>query len=150
MSDFLVFSKVSSIFLLNFHKWSDVQHITSKMMFWVLLFLSSQPPAPTPGLIYFSMATSPDYFFAAPMYQNYVFMAPNYQNYYLTVLLVENISCISVRSKFQTFQLKEDKISNQSRGVATNSGLGGQIQIGTFLYRKYEGDIKECNIVILC
>ena len=48
------------------------------------------------------------------MYQNYFFTALNYQNYYFTVLLVENISCICVLSKFQIFQLKEDKICNQS------------------------------------
>ena len=134
MSDFPVFLKVSSIFLLNFHKWSDVQHITSKMMFWVLLFLGPQPqalgPDPRPHLLFYG--PQPRLFFAAPMYQNYILTAPNYQNYYLTVLLVENISCISVWSKFQPFQLKGDKISNQSRGVATNSGLGGQVQIGTF------------------
>ena len=127
-----------------------IRNIVPYADIWVLLFLGPQPPAPSPGPIYFSTASSPNYFFAAPMYQNYFFTAPNHQNYYLTALLVENISCISVLSKFQTFQLKEDKICNQSRGVATNSGLGGQVQIGTFLYREYEGDIKECNIVILC
>ena len=43
---------------------------------------------------------------------NYFFTTPNYQNYYFTALLVENISCISILSKFQTFQLKEDKMYN--------------------------------------
>ena len=38
--------------------------------------------------------------------------APNDQNYYFTALLGESISCISVLPKFQTFQLKEDKICN--------------------------------------
>ena len=73
-----------------------------------------QPTAPGPGPIYFSTAPSPDYFFAAPTYQNYFFTAPNYQNYYLTALLVENISCISVLSKFQTFQLKEVVINPEA------------------------------------
>ena len=41
-------------------------------------------------------------------------MVPNYQNYYFTALLVENISFTSVLSKFQTFQLEEDKMCNQS------------------------------------
>ena len=72
-------------------------------------------PQPTaPGPIYFSTAPGPDYFFTAPMYQNYFSMAPNDQNYYFTALVVENISCFSVLSKFQTFQLKEDKICNKS------------------------------------
>ena len=48
------------------------------------------------------------------MYWNYFFTALNYQNYYFTVLLVENISCNFVLSMFQIFQLKEDKICNQS------------------------------------
>ena len=87
-------------------------------------------PQPTaPGPIYFSTAPGPDYFFTAPMYQNYFSVAPNDQNYYFTALVVENISCFSVLSKFQTFQLKEDKICNQSRGVA---GLGCQVQVGNF------------------
>ena len=48
------------------------------------------------GSTYFSTAPIPDYFYAVPMYQTY----------YLTALLVENISCISVLSKSQTFQIK--------------------------------------------
>ena len=30
-----------------------------------------------------------------------------------------------------------------NRGVASNSGLGGQFKSWPFLYRKYEGGIKE-------
>ena len=70
------------------------------------------PRAPALGPIYFCTAPCPNYFFAAPMYQNYFFTAPNDQNYYFTALVVENVSCISVLSKCQTFQLKEDKICN--------------------------------------
>ena len=36
------------------------------------------------------------------------------------------------------------------RGVATNSGLGGQVQIGNFLYRKYGHGTKESNLFSLC
>ena len=63
-----------------------------------------------PSPIYFFTALSPIYFFAAAMYRNYFFTG--YQNYYFTALLVENMSFISVLSKFQNFQLKEDKICN--------------------------------------
>ena len=37
-----------------------------------------------------------------------------------------------------------------TRGVATNNGLGGQVQIGTFLYRKYKRGIKESNVSSSC
>ena len=66
--------------------------------------------APRPHLLFYG--PRPNYFFAALMYQNLFFTAPNYQSYCFTALLVENISCISVFSKFQFFQLKEDKICN--------------------------------------
>ena len=36
------------------------------------------------------------------------------------------------------------------RGIATNSGLGGQVQIETFLYRKYERGINESNLYSWC
>ena len=36
------------------------------------------------------------------------------------------------------------------RGVATNSGLGARFKSGPFLYRKYEGDIKESNVYSSC
>ena len=42
------------------------------------------------------------------MYQNFFFTAPSHQNCNFTDLLVENISFISVLSKF-TFQLNDDK-----------------------------------------
>ena len=70
----------------------------------VLLFLGPQPLTFSPRLHLLFYGLRPKYFFAAPMYQNYFFTAPNYQNDYFTALLVENISCISVLSKFQTFQ----------------------------------------------
>ena len=66
---------------------------------------SPRPLAAATGPIYFSTAPGQNYFFAALTYQNYFFTAPNYQNYYFMALLVVNISCISVLSKFQTFQL---------------------------------------------
>ena len=64
-----------------------------------------RPTAPGPG---------PRLSAPVSMCQKFFFTAPNYQSYYFTALLVESISCISVFSKFQTFQLKEDKICNQS------------------------------------
>ena len=110
----------------------------------VLLFLGPQPPAP------FTFLRPPaQLLFRGPHVSKLLFDLLH-QNYYLKALLVESISCISVLSKFQTFQLKEHKICNQSRGVATNRGLGARFKSGLFLYRKYEGGIKECNIVILC
>ena len=37
------------------------------------------------------------------------------------------------------------------RGIDTNSGLGGgQVQIGTFLYCKYERGKNESNLYSLC
>ena len=100
----------------------SLQHFVydfSRKMF--LGITSPRPTAPDPGprpsalgpgpqshLLFYG----PNYFFAAPMYQNYFFIALNYQNYYFTAMVVENICCISVLSKFQTFQLKEDKICN--------------------------------------
>ena len=82
------------------------------------------------------------------MHQIYFFTAPNYQNYYLTALSVANISCIPVLSKFQTFQLKEDKIRNQSRNVAANSGLGCQVQIGTFFVSKVRRRYKRVYMLV--
>ena len=88
-----------SLFL--FHDWFPLKFVFT----WVSLFLGPQPSTPAPGPIYFSTAPGQNYFFAAPTYQNDFFTTPNYQNYYFTALLVENISCIFVLSKFQTFQL---------------------------------------------
>ena len=70
---------------------------------WFLGYYFSS--ALSPGSIYFSTSPGQNYFFAAPTYQNYFFTALNYQNYYFTALLLENISCLSVLSKFQTFRL---------------------------------------------
>ena len=62
-----------------------------------------RPKGSRPHLLFYG--PRPDYFFAAPGYQNYFFTARIIKT---TALLVENISFISVLSKFQTFQLKED------------------------------------------
>ena len=67
---------------------------------------------PQPKLLFHSPPRTKITFSQSSTYQNYFFTAPNDQNYYFMALLVENISCISVLSKFQIFQLKEDKICN--------------------------------------
>ena len=76
----------------------------------VLLFFGPQPlasaPAPCP------LPPAQIAFSQPPCIKIYFFTAPDDQNYYFTALLVGNISCISVLSKFQTFHLKEDKICN--------------------------------------
>lgn len=53
--------------------------------------------------------TWPHLLFYDPMYHNYFLTAPDFQNYYFLVLLVENISLISLLPKF-ILQLNNDKI----------------------------------------
>ena len=87
-----------------------------RVNFGVLVFLGPQRPAPVPRprphLLFYGSRSK--WLFRCPHISKWLFTSLNYQNYYFTVLLVENISCICVLSKFQAFQLKEDKICNQS------------------------------------
>ena len=88
--------------------------------------------------------------FLRPPCTNFFFHAPNYQYYYFTTLLVENISCISVFSKFQTFPLfiykwnkEHDKVRYFLIKRKCSKLSQNWVSLSTFFGKKWICEIKN-------